>query len=110
MKYNTILSQFDINHPIKNWETQKKIRVGSHIILGIQIQEGDKFRTQAFKGLVIAKKSNGYNKSIRVRKSFQKIGVERIFPLNSVQIQSVEVQQSLKKKVRRSKLYYFRNM
>lgn len=106
MNYSNILEKFDKKHS-NSLMNYPKIRIGAILQLGIRIQEGEKFRIQKYKGMVIARKNNPYTPSIRVRKIFQKIGVERIFPLQSNQLDFINV---LKKhKIRRSKLYFLRN-
>lgn len=84
-----------------------EIRSGYTVRVNLKIKEGDKERIQAFEGLVIAKKhGQEINATITVRKISHGVGVERIFPLHSPIIASIEV---LKKgKVRRAKLYYIR--
>jgi large subunit ribosomal protein L19 len=84
------------------------IRVGDTIRLGVEIKEGAKTRTQAYEGVVISQKNSGVNKTITVRRILQGIGVERCFLLNSPKIQSIEIKRS--SKVRRSKLYYLREL
>jgi len=70
------------------------------------IKEGDRKRTQVFKGIVIAEKGSGLRKTFTVRKISYGVGVEKIFPLYSPNIEKIEL---LKKgKVKRSKLYYMR--
>jgi large subunit ribosomal protein L19 len=85
-----------------------QIRVGDKIKLGIQIKEGGKTRTQLYEGVVISKKNSGLNETITVRRSSQGIGIERCFLINSPKVQSLKILQSAK--VRRSKLYYLRNL
>ncbi len=81
-------------------------KVGDTIAVHNLIREGDKTRTQIFKGVVIAKKNSGLRSTFTVRKISDGIGVEKIFPLHSPNVAKIEV---LKKgKVRRSKLYYMR--
>lgn len=88
-------------------ETKEKFNVGDTIDIGIRIKEGDKTRTQHFTGIVIAKKGAGVGKTFTVRKiAAGNIGVERIFPLHSPNIKSLEVKK--RGKVRRAKLYYLR--
>ena len=68
-----------------------------------------KERIQVFKGLVIAKKhGKGINATITVRRVFDKIGVEKIFPIHSPLISKIKI--ISRAKVRRSKLYYLRDL
>lgn len=83
------------------------ILVGDTIRIGVRIQEGNKQRIQPFEGTVIARHFANTNTTITVRKIFQGIGVERVFPIYSPIIQDIKI---LKRaKIRRSKLYYLRN-
>lgn len=84
------------------------VRVGDNVRLGIQITEGEKTRIQAYEGVVISKKNAGLNKTITVRKIMQGIGIERCFLIHSPKIASIQILNS--SKVRRSKLYYLRNL
>lgn len=85
-----------------------KIRVGDTIQLGVEIKEGEKKRIQAYEGVVLAIKNSGINKTITVRKVMQGIGIERVFLLNSPRIKEIRIKRSAK--VRRSKLYFLRNL
>lgn len=79
---------------------------GDTVQVFVQIQEGGKTRVQRFQGTVIRKKGEGISQTFTVRKVTQGIGIERIFPMNSPNIEKVNI---LKKgKTRRSKLYYLR--
>ncbi len=81
---------------------------GDTVIVYVKIKEGDKERIQLFQGVVI-KKTKGYASArFTVRKISGGIGVERIFPLFSPSIDKIEV--VTKGRVRRSKLYYLRNL
>ena len=73
-----------------------------------KIKEGDKERLQNFRGVVIQRKGTGSTQTFTVRKISSGIGVERIFPVNSPNIASIEVVK--KGKVRRAKLYFLRTM
>nr|YP_009684578.1 ribosomal protein L19 [Pseudopedinella elastica]QDR24664.1 ribosomal protein L19 [Pseudopedinella elastica] len=84
------------------------IRVGDNVKLGVQITEGSKTRVQAYEGVVISIKNTGINKTITVRKIMQGIGIERCFLIHSPKINSIQILSSAK--VRRSKLYYLRNL
>ena len=81
---------------------------GDTINIGVKVVEGNKSRVQSFEGVVIAKSSGGgMDKTFTVRKISNGVGVERIFPINSPNIESIKV---IKKgKVRRAKLYYLRS-
>lgn len=82
-------------------------RVGDTVKVNYKIIEGDKTRIQPYQGIVIAKKGIGISKTFTVRKiSVNSIGVERIFPLSSPNIDSLRVVK--RGKVRRAKLYYLR--
>jgi large subunit ribosomal protein L19 len=85
-----------------------KIQIGDTIKLGVKIIEGNKERVQFYEGTVIAKKNSSINTTITVRKVLQGIGIERIFLIHSPKITSIEVLRH--SKVRRSKLYYLRNL
>ena len=90
-------------------EDLPNFRSGDTINVGVKVIEGTKSRVQNFEGVVIAKSSGGgLDKTFTVRKISNGVGVERIFPLNSPNIESIKV---LKKgKVRRAKLYYLRDL
>lgn len=80
---------------------------GDTISVNYRITEGDKTRIQVFKGDVIRISGEGVNKRFTVRKISNGIGVERIFPMNSPFIDSIEVHRI--GHVRRAKLYYLRS-
>ena len=84
------------------------VRIGDTVRLGVQIKEGQKTRTQAYEGVIISKKNTGLAKTITVRRVMQGIGIERCFLLNSPKISSIEIKRS--SKIRRSKLYYLRQL
>ncbi|HEX8932310.1 MAG TPA: 50S ribosomal protein L19 [Patescibacteria group bacterium] len=73
-----------------------------------KIQEGDKTRTQMFKGTIIAIKGRGENRMFTVQKMVGQISVERIWPVFSPNIEKVELEAKSKKKVRRAKLNYLK--
>lgn len=85
-----------------------ELRVGSNIRVNYRITEGNKERIQAFEGIVIGKHGGARNNkaTFTVRKVTQGYGVERIFPLHSPRIESIEIIKI--GKVRQSKLYYLR--
>jgi len=84
------------------------IQIGDNVKIGVKIIEGNKERVQFYDGTVIAKKNSSINTTITVRKVLQGIGVERIFLIHSPKLDSIKVLRSAK--VRRSKLYYLRNL
>jgi large subunit ribosomal protein L19 len=79
---------------------------GDTVKVMVRVREGDKERLQAFEGLCIAKRGGGLSESFTVRKISAGVGVERIFPLHSPTIASLEVVR--RGRVRRAKLYYLR--
>ena len=84
------------------------VRIGDNVKVGVKIIEGNKERVQFYEGTIIAKKNSSINTTITVRKVLQGIGIERIFLIHSPKIDSIEILRS--SKVRRSKLYYLRNL
>ena len=81
---------------------------GDTITVYYEIREGDKTRTQFFKGVVLQRRGSGSTETFTIRKMSGSIGVERIFPINSPSIQKIEVNK--KGKVRQSRIYYFREL
>ncbi len=80
--------------------------VGDTVRIHLKVVEGNRERVQAFEGVVIARKGGGVRETFTVRKVTFGVGVERVFPLHSPMIQSIDV--IAKGKVRRAKLYYLR--
>ena len=80
---------------------------GDNVTVNYKIIEGNKERIQSFKGDVIKRQGNGATASFTVRKISDGVGVERLFPLYSPNIESIEVNKS--GRVRRAKLYYLRS-
>ena len=81
-------------------------RAGDTVTVAYKIIEGNKERVQLYRGVVIKIVGHGNQKRFTVRKMSGTVGVERIFPLNSPAIESIEVNK--RGKVRRAKLYYLR--
>lgn len=79
---------------------------GDTLRVNVKISEGDRERVQAFEGVCIARGGGGLNETFTVRKLSFGEGVERVFPVNSPMLDSIEVKR--KGKVRRAKLYYLR--
>lgn len=83
------------------------IYVGDTIRVGVVIQEGGKERVQPYEGTVIAMRNGGINETITVRRTFQGVGVERVFLLHSPRVANIKIVR--RGKVRRAKLYYLRD-
>jgi large subunit ribosomal protein L19 len=83
-------------------------RVGDTVKVHVIIREGDKERIQIFRGDVIARRGGGATATFTVRKVSFGIGVERVFPLHSKMIKTIEVVR--RASVRRAKLYYLRDL
>ena len=81
---------------------------GDTITVYYEIREGEKTRTQFFRGVVIQVKGTGMTKTFTIRKMSGTIGVERIFPLNLPTLQKIEINK--KGSVRRARIFYFRNL
>lgn len=81
---------------------------GDTVVVQVKVKEGDRVRSQAFEGIVIAIRNRGLNSAFTVRKISHGVGVERTFQTHSPQIESV----SLKRRgdVRQAKLYYLRDL
>ena len=84
-----------------------EFRPGDTLRVNVRIKEGDRERIQAYEGVCIARSGKGLNESFTVRKISFGEGVERIFPLLSPMIESIEVKR--RGVVRRAKLYYLRD-
>ncbi|MEO1785991.1 MAG: 50S ribosomal protein L19 [Pseudomonadota bacterium] len=80
---------------------------GDTLTVNVRITEGDKERVQRFEGVCIARAGAGFQESFTVRKISYGEGVERVFPVFSPMIESIEVKR--KGRVRRAKLYYLRD-
>ena len=81
---------------------------GDTITVYYEIKEGEKTRTQFFKGVVIQRRGSGATETFTIRKMSGAVGVERIFPVNMPAIQKIELNQ--RGKVRRARIYYFREL
>lgn len=83
-----------------------KFKAGDNVTVNYRIVEGAKERIQSFKGDVIKRQGRGFTQTFTVRKMSDGIGVERLFPLFSPNIESIVLNKS--GRVRRAKLYYQR--
>ena len=80
---------------------------GDTITVYYEIREGNKTRTQFFRGVVIQRRGSGSSETFTIRKMSGTVGVERIFPINLPSIQKIEVNKRVK--VRRARIFYFRD-
>ncbi|WP_010136695.1 50S ribosomal protein L19 [Ochrovirga pacifica] len=83
-------------------------KAGDTITVYYEIREGEKVRTQFFKGVVIQRRGTGTSETFTIRKMSGTVGVERIFPINLPAIQKIELNKQ--GKVRRARIYYFRGL
>lgn len=81
-------------------------KAGDTITVYYKIKEGDKERTQFFKGDVIQRKGSGLTETFTIRKISNGVGVERVFPINSPGIEKIEINKA--GKVRRARIFYMR--
>ncbi len=84
-----------------------KLVIGDTVRVHIKVKEGTRERIQVYEGTIIAKKHAGIAQTVTVRRLSYGVGVEKIFPVNSPNIDKIEVVR--KGKVRRAKLYYLRD-
>ena len=81
---------------------------GDTITVFYEIREGEKVRTQFFRGVVLQRRGSGASETFTIRKMSGTVGVERIFPVNLPALQKIEVNK--KGKVRRARIFYFREL
>ena len=81
---------------------------GDTITVYYEIIEGEKVRTQFFRGVVIQRRGAGTSETFTIRKMSGTVGVERIFPVNLPSIQKIEINK--KGRVRRARIFYFRGL
>ncbi len=87
-------------------ESLPDIRIGDTVRVHVRIKEGNRERIQVFEGTIIARKHGGISETITVRRISYGIGVEKVFPLHSPNVDHIELVR--RSKVRRAKLYYLR--
>jgi large subunit ribosomal protein L19 len=104
------------NHPLLEYATHSHLKlgqgrdafkVGDGVRVSNKVREGDKERTQVFSGIVISRKGGGVHETFTVRRVSFGEGVERTFPVNSPNIEKVEVERV--SQVMKSRLYYLRD-
>ena len=83
------------------------VEIGDTVKVSVRVREGEKSRIQIFEGTVIARKGSGVSETFTVRRVSYGVGVERVFPIHSPNVEAVKVVRH--GRVRRSKLYYLRD-
>ena len=95
-----------VHEQLTNKKEVPAFKPGDNITVNYKIIEGNKERIQSFKGDVIKRQGRGATASFTVRKISDGVGVERLFPIHSPNIESIELHKS--GRVRRAKLFYLR--
>ena len=106
---NSIIQQLQAEEAQRLGEIRKtpEFRPGDTVRVNVRIKEGERERVQAYEGVVIARAGQGHHETFTVRKISFGEGVERVFPVLSPNIESIEVRRH--GAVRRAKLYYLRD-
>ena len=86
---------------------QTSFKVGDGVRVHTKVREGDKERVQIFAGIVIARKGHGIHETFTVRRISYGEGVERVFPLNSPNIEKIEIERE--SQTMRARLYFLRD-
>ena len=101
-----LIQQIEAEEIAKAGKTIPEFRPGDTVRVGVKVIEGERTRVQAYEGVCIARANKGVNSNFTVRKISFGEGVERVFPLYSPVVDSIEVVR--RGAVRRAKLYYLR--
>ena len=102
------MNQLDQVESVYYRQGHPDFKPGDSVRVHVRLVEGDKQRIQVFQGVVISRRGGGTRESFTVRKISGGIGVERIFPFHSPNVDKIEVVR--RGRVRRAKLYYLRNL
>ncbi|HHL42104.1 MAG TPA: 50S ribosomal protein L19 [Hellea balneolensis] len=100
------LDKAEIARLEESGKTIPDFSAGDTLVVQVRIKEGSRSRLQAFEGVCISRNGGGLHESFTVRKISYGEGVERVFPIYSPLVESIEVKR--RGKVRRAKLYYLR--
>ena len=84
-----------------------EVHVGDTVRVSVKVKEGNRERIQVFEGIIIARRHGGINETITVRRIAYNVGYEKVFPIHSPNIVSIETVRH--GTVRRAKLYYLRD-
>lgn len=103
---NQTAIKFVQENSLSNTKKLPTFKAGDNVTVNYKIKEGGKERTQGFRGDVIKLQGTGITKTFTVRKISEGVGVERLFPLHSPNIDSIELHKV--GRVRRAKLFYLR--
>lgn len=106
MSAQTILQSIDTSS--RRNATLPEFRAGDSVKVWAKIREGEKTRLQAFEGVCIRRVAKGARSTFTIRKISYGVGVERIFPVNSPNIEKVEI--VMRGQVNQSRLYYLRDL
>ncbi|MGJ3263126.1 MAG: 50S ribosomal protein L19 [Salinarimonas sp.] len=102
-----IIQQLEQEQIAKLGKVLPDFEPGDTVIVNVRVREGDRTRVQAYEGVCIARSGGGFQESFTVRKISYGEGVERVFPVYSPMVESIDVVR--RGKVRRAKLYYLRD-
>jgi large subunit ribosomal protein L19 len=108
MLEGVIMNIIDVLEQAQMKQNIPAFNAGDTVVVQVKVKEGDKERTQAFEGIVIAKRNRGLNSAFTVRKISHGTGVERVFQTHSPIISDITVKR--RGDVRRAKLYYLRDL
>lgn len=101
-----LISELEQEHIAELGKTRPDFAPGDTLRVNVKVREGDRERLQAYEGVCIGRAGHGLNENFTVRKISFGEGVERVFPVHSPMVDSIEVIR--RGKVRRAKLYYLR--
>ncbi len=101
-----IIEQLEKEHIAELGKDIPEFGPGDTVRVNVKVKEGERERIQAYEGVCIARNGGGLNESFTVRKISFGEGVERVFPVHSPMIDTIDVVR--RGKVRRAKLYYLR--
>jgi len=101
-----LIEQLEEEHVAELGKKRPEFAPGDTLRVNVKVKEGDRERLQAYEGVCIGRAGRGLNENFTVRKISFGEGVERVFPVHSPMVDSIEVVR--RGKVRRAKLYYLR--
>jgi large subunit ribosomal protein L19 len=101
-----LIEKLEQEHIAELGKTRPEFGPGDTVRVNVKVREGDRERLQAYEGVCIGRAGHGLNENFTVRKISFGEGVERVFPVHSPMVDSIEVVR--RGKVRRAKLYYLR--